>query len=253
MNQLRREHIGKYIQEKGAVTVKEIGALFPEVSSMTIHRDLEKLEEEGIIIRTRGGAVSAIPQGSSSTEAKLEARMQTTMRAKREMAQKALQLIEPGSAVFMDAGTSNMALAQALPDMDVNIFTTGPNIALEIARLSVPTIHMCSGTLNRYNQAVSGQSTLKMLEEINIATAFLGVSGYTDEGGFTCGKEDEMLVKRLMMKKAGKKIILMDSSKCGKILPYTFGNVEDADYIISDGKLPSELAERAAKAGTKIL
>ena len=253
MNQLRREHIGKYIQEKGAVTVKEIGALFPEVSSMTIHRDLEKLEEEGIIIRTRGGAVSAIPQGSSSTEAKLEARMQTNMRAKREMAQKALQLIEPGSAVFMDAGTSNMALAQALPDMDVNIFTTGPNIALEIARLSVPTIHMCSGTLNRYNQAVSGQSTLKMLEEINIATAFLGVSGYTDEGGFTCGKEDEMLVKRLMMKKAGKKIILMDSSKCGKILPYTFGNVEDADYIISDGKLPSELAERAAKAGTKIL
>ena len=46
MNQLRREHIGKFIQEKGAVTVKEISALFPDVSLMTIHRDLEKLEEE---------------------------------------------------------------------------------------------------------------------------------------------------------------------------------------------------------------
>jgi len=253
MNLIRREKIGKYIQEKGAVTVKEISVLFPEVSSMTIHRDLEKLEEEGIIIRTRGGAVSAIPQGNSSTEAKLEARMQTNMKAKREMAQKALQLIEPGSAVFIDAGTSSMALAQAMPDIDVNVFTTGPNIALELARLTVPTIHMCSGTLNRYNQAVSGQSTLKMLEEINIATAFLGVSGCTENGSFTCGKEDEMLVKRLMMKKAGKTVILMDSSKYGKILPYTFGNIAEADYVISDGKLPSDLHEKAVKAGVKVL
>ena len=83
--------------------------------------------------------------------------------------------------------------------------------------------------------------------------AFLGVSGYTDEGGFTCGKEDEMLVKRLMLQKAGQTVILMDSSKCGKILPYTFGNVEDVNYIISDGGLPEELVRRAEAAGTKIL
>lgn len=253
MNQLRRENIGKYIQEKGAVSVKEISALFPEVSLMTIHRDLEKLEEEGVITRTRGGAVSLLPAGSSPTEAKLEARMQTNMKAKREIAQKAIQLIEPGSAVFMDAGTSNMALAQAMPDMDVNIFTTGPNIALELGRLAVPTIHMCGGTLNRYNQAVSGQTTLQMLDQINIAIAFLGASGYTEEGGFTCGKEDEMLVKRLMIKKAGKKVLLMDSSKCGKILPYTFGDMRDIDYIVSDGQLPGEVLETAERAGTIIL
>lgn len=126
------------------------------------------------------------------------------MKAKREMAKKALQLLEPGSAVFLDAGTSSMALAQAMPDMDLNVFTTGPNIALELGKLSIPTIHMCGGTLNRFNQAVSGQSTLRMLEEINIAYAFIGVSGYTAEGGFTCGKEDEMLVKRLMIQRAGK-------------------------------------------------
>ncbi len=252
MNQLRRERIGKYIQEKGAVTVKEVSALFPDVSLMTIHRDLEKLEEEGLIIRTRGGAVSATSAGSP-TEVKLEARMQTNWKEKREMAQKALRLLEPGSAVFLDAGTSNMALAQAVPDMDINIFTTGPNIVLELGKLSIPTVHMCGGTLNRFNQAVSGQSTLQMLEQINIATAFLGVSGYTEENGFTCGKEDEMLVKRLMMRKAGKKVILMDSSKCGRILPYTFGNVEDVDYIVSDGRLPEEVRERAEQAGTVVL
>ena len=84
-----------------------------------------------------------------------------------------------------------MALAQTIPDMDLNIFTTGPGIALELGKLSIPTIHMCGGTLNRFNQAVSGQSTLQMLEQINIATAFLGVSGYTEDGGFTCGKASD--------------------------------------------------------------
>ncbi len=92
-----------------------------------------------------------------------------------------------------------------------------------------------------------------MLSGINIALAFIGVSGYTDEGGFTCGKEDEMLVKKLMVERAGKKAILMDSSKCGRILPYTFGNVEDVNYIITDGEIPESLKERAEKAGTEIL
>ncbi len=66
-------------------------------------------------------------------------------------------------------------------------------------------------------------------------------------------KEDEMLVKRLMMEKAGKKVILMDSSKCGKILPYTFGNIENADCIVSDGGLPREFLDRAEQAGVRVL
>ena len=65
MNQLRREKIGKYIQEKGAVTVKELSALFPDVSLMTIHRDLEKLEQEGVISRTRAGRYRRFREAAS--------------------------------------------------------------------------------------------------------------------------------------------------------------------------------------------
>ena len=180
MNQIRREKIRKYIQEKGAVSVKEINSLFPDVSIMTIHRDLAKLEEERLIIRTRGGAMAINYHGL--TESKLETRMQSKVVEKREMAQKALQLIYNDSTVFFDAGTSCMSLAQILPDIDLNIFTTAPNIAVELSRLVNPTIQMCGGTLNRANQAVSGASTLAMLEHINIATAFIGVSGYTADG-----------------------------------------------------------------------
>lgn len=251
MNQLRREQIRKHIQEKGAVSVKELNSLFPDVSVMTIHRDLAKLEEDRLIIRTRGGAMAINYHGV--TEGKLETRMQSNVIEKREIASKALQLIYTDSAVFLDAGTSCMSLAQMLPDMDINIFTTAPNIAVELSKLVNPTIHMCGGTLNRSNQAVSGASTLAMLENINIALAFIGVSGYTADGGFTCGKEDEMQVKRLIMKKAARKVILMDSTKYGKIFPYKFGNMEDIDYVISDGQLPEEFLEKAQAAEVIVL
>jgi len=252
MNQIRREKINQYIQENGAVSIKEISALFPEVSMMTIHRDLDKLEEQGSIIRTRGGAMPGSRQVSAA-EAKLESRMHTNVEAKKLMGKKAASLISKGSAVFFDAGTSTLSLARELPDMDLNIFTTGPNIALELSRLNNPTIHICGGTLNKANHALSGPSTLQMLENINIATAFIGVSGYTDESGFTCGKEEEMMVKMLVMEKAVKKVILMDCSKCGRILPYTFGVIEDADYIIGDDKLPADFVKKVEEAGTILL
>ena len=251
MNQLRREKIRKYIQEKGAVSIKELTELFPDVSVMTIHRDLAKLEEERLIIRTRGGAMALNYHGV--TEGKLETRMQSNVVEKRDIAHKALGLIYTDSTVFFDAGTSCMALAQVLPDIELNIFTTAPNIAVQLSHLVNPTIHMCGGTLNRANQAVSGASTLAMLEHINIATAFIGVSGYTPDGGFTCGKEDEMQVKRLIMKKAARKVILMDSSKCGKIFPYMFGEMEDVDYVISDGNLPEEFLKLAEEANVIVL
>ena len=231
--------------------MKELNSLFPDVSVMTIHRDLAKLEEDRLIIRTRGGAMAINYHGV--TEGKLETRMQSNVIEKREIASKALQLIYNDSTVFLDAGTSCMSLAQMLPDIDINIFTTAPNIAVELSRLVNPTIHMCGGTLNRSNQAVSGASTLAMLENINIALAFIGVSGYTADGGFTCGKEDEMQVKRLIMKKAARKVILMDSSKYGKIFPYKFGNMEDIDYVISDGQLPEEFLEKAQNAEVIVL
>ena len=62
-----------------------------------------------------------------------------------------------------------------------------------------------------------------------------------------------MLVKRLVMGKAARKVILMDSSKYGKILPYTFGDVGDADFIVSDNELPEEFVRKAQEADVTVL
>lgn len=249
MNAIRQALICDYIEEKGHATMRELLKLCPEVSHMTIHRDLDALEKAGAIVRIRGGARAVRHTGDPG----FEVRMRENTPAKEAIAEKALQLIHAGSSVFLDASTSNLALARSLPDISLHIFTTGPNIGLELCRLSNPVVTFCCGTINRKNLALSGQNTLDMLEKINIDLAFIGVSGCSVESGFTCGTESEMLVKRLVIQKARTSVVLCDASKFSRLMPYTFARLADVDCMISDAPLPPAFAQAAQAAGITVL
>ena len=153
----------------------------------------------------------------------------------------------------MDASTTNLALAKALPDINLNIVTTGPSVALELSRLHNPVVTLCCGTLNRKNLALSGQNTLQMLEGINIDLAFIGVSGCSVDAGFTCGTEGDMLVKRMVIQKARTSVVLCDKEKFNCLMPYTFAGLSDADYMVSDGSVPEAFAKAAKDAGIIVL
>ena len=92
-----------------------------------------------------------------------------------------------------------------------------------------------------------------MLQKINIDIAFIGVSGYSESAGFTCGTEGDMLIKRLVLDKARMSVMLCGAEKLNRLMPYTFGNIEDADYIVTDGPMPEEFILAAEKANTKLL
>ncbi|MBE6885484.1 MAG: DeoR/GlpR transcriptional regulator [Oscillospiraceae bacterium] len=251
MNSVRRERLKKYIAEKGIVSLKELTTIFSDVSLMTIHRDLDFLEEDGKIIRMRGGAryIGEI----SAHEPSFEIREVENRKAKEQIAEKAVRFIHSGSSVFFDAGTTTMALARLIPDDSFSVITSAPNIALEVARRTNPTVSMCGGTLNRSNMTLSGTSAMEMLEKVNIDVAFLVCTGFSLEGGFTCGKESEADVKNLIIKKARTVIMLMDRSKLNKMLPFTFCGLKDINYMICEGELPPKVAEAAAKAGVQLL
>lgn len=249
MNSLRRDKMLKFIEENGSATLKQLHALFPRLSTMTIHRDLAFLAQKGAVLRVRGGAQAV----SNTMELEFEAREQKNSLSKESMAKKALSLIKPGDSIFLDAGTSCFTLAGLIPDIDINIFTTGPNIAIELMKLGNPSINICGGNLNRDNLYLSGQNTLDMISEINIDTAFVGSSGYSPESGFTGGKESEARVKSLVVKKARIVVALMDSSKIGKTLPFTFAKLSDFHYIIDDNRLPEHFLNDAANLNITVL
>ena len=249
MNTIRQEKIREFIERHNVVTIREIQAICPDVSFMTIHRDLDALEKQGVVVKVRGGAKAVRHTGDLG----FDERLQENNSGKSAIAQKAAALIQPYNSVFLDASTTNLMLARQLPDVNLNVFTTAPNIAVELCRLSDSVVTMCCGTLNRKNQAVSGQNTLEMLEKINLDVAFIGVSGCSVDAGFTCGTEGDMLVKRAVIRKARTSVLLCDRTKFSRLMPYTFATMQDVDYIISDGPMPDGFARAAEAAGVTIL
>ena len=249
MYSIRQEQMREYIEHKHIVTIKELQQLFPDVSLMTIHRDLDALQESGRIVKFRGGAKSVRLTG----DPEFNVRMRENNAGKDSIARKALSLIQPHASVFLDASTTNLALAKILPDINLNIFTTGPSIALELCRLHNPVVTLCCGTINRKNLAVSGQNTLQMLEGINIDLAFIGVSGCSVDAGFTCGTEGDMLVKRMVIRKARTSVVMCGQEKFSCLMPYTFATLADVDYMISDAVMPEAMSQAARKENVILL
>ena len=99
MNSIRQGLIREFIEKNNVVTIKQLQALCPEVSLMTIHRDLDALEQSGAIVKVRGGARSVLHRGDPG----FDVRLRENNTGKTNMARKALTLIQPNSTVFLDA------------------------------------------------------------------------------------------------------------------------------------------------------
>ena len=92
-----------------------------------------------------------------------------------------------------------------------------------------------------------------MLEKINIDLAFIGVSGCSADSGFTCGTENDMLVKRQVIRKARTSVAMCGKEKFSCLMPYTFAQLSDVDYLISDDTLPENVAGAIKEAGIRVL
>jgi len=249
MNLIRQERIKKHIERKNIATIKELQELFPEISLMTLHRDLSALEEMGIITKYRGGVRSV----RQPDDIEFNIRMKENTSGKLSMIKKAMKLLHPQSSIFLDTSTSNLILARNLPDMELNITTISPNVALELCRLKNSVVNLCGGIVNPRTLSVSGINTLETLKNINIDLAFIGVSGCSADIGFTCGTEADMLIKKLVIQKARTSVVFCEGDKLKRLMPFTFAEISDVDYIISDGSLPENFIRKCEEKGTKIL
>lgn len=251
MNALRRDRVREYLRENGAATIRELSREFPEVSLMTIHRDLDALELEGCVKKIRGGAryIAEAPK----SEAAYPIRAVENQPAKEYIAELAASLITPGVSVYIDSGTTGFALAKRLPAASVQVFTDAPNIAMAASEKPEPVVNICGGMLNRRNLALTGKSSLDFFEHVNVDIAFMAASGYTPKSGFTCGSEGEAQIKMRVISRAAKVVMMADSSKFGKVLPFTFASPEDIQILITDALPDEKLADSLRQLGVALM
>ncbi len=248
----RRESINQYIQSKGEVKLTELEEKYSDVSSMTLRRDLEMLERQGQIIRVRGGAKS-IAHLSLLKEAAYNQRQAENIQSKLVIATKAASLVEAGRSLYIDSGTTCMFFAKQLPDQTLFVLTPAPNIALELAKNSNIKINLTGGQLNRDTLTLSGFNAAEYVKSLNIDLAFMAASGFSLSTGFTCGDYYEAELKRLIIKKAQRVVMLMDTAKINSGLPHTFARLSNIHTWVTEGPLPEDIGKAAYKARVHLL
>ncbi len=251
----RHAQLQNYIHSKGEVRTAELYELFPDVSHITVRRDLILLERSGLITRVHGGArVNTAQNRQTQPEDFFADRVSVMSTEKRHIAVAALTFVEERRSLFLDSGTTLMAFAQQLPDKDLSVLTAAPNIAMTVlAQKPGITVMLAGGTVNPKTLSCSGFGSAEALKLINIDIAFMSTSAFTPDSGFTVGDPFECELKHSIVQKAQRVIMLMDSSKSGKSMPYTFARAQHIDTLISTHRLDKATVEHFESKGIQVI
>ncbi len=252
MYKTRRDIIREILTSKPFTSLKELQDRFPGLSSMTLRRDIEYFEQKGDVIKVRGGARS-MKHITVTMDESFDRRLIENISVKKRIARYATSMIDTGRSIFFDSGTTLMELVPYISDDRLTITTTGPNIAIELLKHENIMVNLVGGFLNRNNISVSGAQAIDYIENINIDIAFISPSGFSLRDGFTSGNWNECELKKLVVRKAAKTVILLDTKKIEKSMPYTFCELEKVHLIITNEQLPLAIREAAKEKGVEIV
>ncbi|MDU0344849.1 DeoR/GlpR family DNA-binding transcription regulator [Microbacterium sp. KSW2-29] len=251
----RKAELAAYVADSGQVTVVDLASHFG-VSIDTVRRDLDQLDREGIVVRTHGGAVSAM--SVPGRDRGLDVRSQMQIAEKERIAALAVDLIEDGSVLMLNAGTTTLAVARALRNhRDLTIATNNLRIPAEISPSAFRDLFIFGGAVRTITQATTGPVTLALNShspdvDIRCDYALIAV-GAVDGSGFSTSNLGDATMMTEMIQKADRTAILADSSKLDRRLFAQIAPLEKADYLITDAPPSPDLAAALAEAGVTVL
>lgn len=230
----RRNRMLAVIQERAFSRVGELSERFG-ISEVTVRNDLAALADRGRILRVRGGA---IPRAALGHERPFEESVTSFALEKLAIGRAAAELIQDGDSVLVDVGTTAVAAARALVERtelrDVVVFTNGLKTALELEP-AIPrlTVVVLGGTLRPLQHSLVDPLAAHVLERISVGTLMLGCNGVHPTGGVTNINLPEAEVKRRMIAIAGRRIVLADGSKIGRVELAHLCRINEVDMVIT--------------------
>lgn len=208
-----------------------------------------KLEEQGRIVRTRGGAI--LPTLYKEV-GNYEQRLQAESSSKLTIGKTAAGLIQDGDYIMMDASTTVLHAATALTSKQNVVVTSSIEIAAILTRKDETTIHILGGVLDSKHHSVYGAKAIEMLNDYHVDKLLIGTCGITEEGLSAPNEEDSYLV-RAMIQHADQVIVLADHSKFGKRLFHRVVDFESIDILVTDQALSPEMKEKLLASEVEIV
>ena len=231
---MRRDKILEMIQEDGHVKVTDLSHIF-KVSEVTVRQDLERLDNEGIIVREHGGAYlkSVSSQVRSFT---LQQRDNTDKKIL--IGRKAAGLVSNGDTIILDSGTTTTELAKNLAGKkDLTIITNALNIAVMLGGEPSINVIMTGGEFKAPTLSLTGQKAAAFFNDLHVDKLFLATAGISLKSGLTYPSISDLVVKKAMIDAADVVYLLADSTKIGKSSLASLGALSLVDYLIADNGL----------------
>jgi DeoR/GlpR family transcriptional regulator of sugar metabolism len=245
----RRERVKQIVQSRHAVRVEDLKSELG-VSTATIRRDLDELEESGALRRVHGGAVSV---DIRPIEARFDAKAARHTPEKQRIAARAAELVEPDSTVYVDSGSTCLELARILAHRnDITVVTNSLPAIVELAGQG-PRLVVIGGELRPLSQAIVGPLSTPLLDELFVDRAFMGTFSLSLDAGLTTTDPAEAFTKERALTRAREVVLLVDSSKLGTRAFAHAGRLDQIDVVITDAELDEEAATTFANAGVQIL
>lgn len=234
----RQQHITNRIRQNGKVTISELISLFG-VSAETIRKDLLFLEQEGILKRTHGGAVTGLIHP-------LSLRKQERVAQKTELCQTALSFIRDGDTIALDSGSTSLELAKLLTlhFSSLTVVTHSLEVFHFLCSNSLFRLILCGGSYIREEAAFAGHLTEEAVRRVHTQKAFLCPSGISPEKGITDYLESFIPIQKAYLDQADQVFILADSEKFEHTALIKLDEARTEYTYITDSGLKDEIYDR---------
>ncbi|MCI8418558.1 MAG: DeoR/GlpR transcriptional regulator [Lachnospiraceae bacterium] len=245
----RKNEILSILQKEERVLVSELSQRY-EVTDETIRRDLEKLESEGYVKRTYGGAVL---NKNTSMDMPLRIRERSNRREKQMIARAVARLVEEGDSIMLDASSTSLMISKELKEMNnLTVVTNSVEVLIEFAGHEGIRVISTGGTLRDSSLSLVGTAAQKVLHGYNVDKAVISCKGIHMDKGVTDSSEVEADMKNAMRSCARQTILAVDSSKFNQVSFVRFMELGEGDMVVTDCKVDEEWRQFLEERGVQV-
>ena len=250
ISDLRHQKIINKLENLGAVTVSDLVKEF-SVSEMTIRRDLDILENQGLLRRVHGGAVN---QRGRSYEPPFLLRSSENQESKGRIGKAAAEFVQNGDSITLDVGTTTLEIARNLHNkQDITIITPSLQIANELVNHPGFRLILTGGVLRTGELSMIGNLAERIFDEFYVDKLFLGAGAVDLLVGVSKFNIEDAMVKRAMVKSAKQVILVADSSKFHQVAFTSITPLSSVQTIVTDNDLNPDFAAQIKETGVELI
>jgi DeoR/GlpR family transcriptional regulator of sugar metabolism len=247
----RRALIEQRVVADGEIDFASLADEF-KVSEMTIRRDVNVLEEQGVVRRVTGGAISLVGKAS---EPAFETRAAQAATEKAHMAGAVVELLQPHETVILDSGSTVLAVARAIRGRGLGLTVVTPSllVAAELADDEGTTVLLAGGQVRPGELSLIGSETEATFSLYNCDAYVMGIAGVDARRGITEYHREEANVKKAAIAASDRVIVVADMSKLGRVQLMNVASFEQVDYLVTDGPAEDPAVRAAGEKGVEVV